>query len=73
MSNFTIEQLNPSKGELGCSWNVGKHLRSASIEADIAEILRENQIDEELINLVCDTVVDHFATARYIETSDDSF
>ena len=73
MSNFTIEQLNPSKGELGCSWNVGKYLRSASIEADIAEILRENKIDEGIINLVCDTVVDHFATAEYLEHADDNF
>ena len=72
MTSFTIERLNPDLGEMGCSWNVGKYLRSASIEADIAEILRENEINEELINLICDTVVDHFATAEYLEGVDGS-
>ena len=72
-STITIEQLNPDLGEMGCSWNVGKYLRSAAIEADIAEILRENQIDEKIVNLICDTVVDHFATAEYLEHADATF
>ena len=71
-TTIKIEQLNPDLGEMGCSWNVGKYLRSAAIEADIAEILRDNQIDEKIVNLICDTVVDHFATAEYLEHADDS-
>jgi len=36
---------------------------SATIEADVADILRINDVSDEIINLVCDTIVEHFAYA----------
>lgn len=70
MSCFTIEQLNRSQDDTGCSYNVGKYLHSAAIEAEVADVLRLNNVSEELTNLVCDIIVDHFATAYYLEEND---
>jgi hypothetical protein len=70
MSIFTVEQLNRHKEDFGCSYNVGKYLHSAVIEVDVADILRMNDVSDEIINLVCDTIVDHFATAMYLEEND---
>lgn len=70
MSFFTIEQLNRSQNDTGCSYNVGKYLHSAAIETEVADVLRMNNVDEEVTNLVCDIIVDHFATAHYLEEND---
>ena len=70
MSNFTVEQLNRHKDDNGCSYNVGKYLHSAAIEAEVADVLRLNDVSEEVVNLVCDTIVDHFATAMYLEENE---
>jgi hypothetical protein len=43
---------------------------SATIEADVADILRINDVSDEIINLVCDTIVEHFATIKYLENND---
>jgi len=70
MSFFSIEQLNRSKNDVGCSYNVGKYLKSAALEMEVADVLRMNNVDEEVTNLVCDIIVDHFATAHYLEEND---
>ena len=70
MSIFTIEQLNRHKDDNGCSYNVGKYLHSTAIEAEVADVLRLNDVSEEVVNLVCDTIVDHFATAMYLEENE---
>ena len=67
MSFFAIEQLNRSKNDVGCSYNVGKYLKSAALEMEVAEVMRMNNVDQEVTNLVCDIIVDHFATAHYLE------
>ncbi len=46
-----------------------EHL-STTIEADVADILRINDVSDEIINLVCDTIVEHFATVTYLENND---
>ena len=71
MSNFIVEQLNRSKDDLGCSYNVGKYLRSASIEMEVAQILIDANVDVTTVNHVCDTIVDHFAVAMYLEENDN--
>ena len=43
---------------------------SATIEADVADILRMNEVSDEIINLVCDTILEHFATVTYLENND---
>ena len=70
LSPFTIEQLNSHKDDNACSYNVGKYLHSAAIEAEVADVLRLNNVSEEVINLVCDTIIDHFATAVYLEQNE---
>ena len=70
LSPFTVEQLNRHKDDNSCSYNVGKYLHSASIEAEVADVLRLNNVSEEVINLVCDTIIDHFATAVYLEQNE---
>ena len=70
MQPFTIEQLNKQKDENGASFNFGKHLQSAAIEAEVSDVLRMNEVSEEVINLVCDIIVDHFATAIRLEQND---
>tara|TARA_B100000085_G_scaffold202499_1_gene186063 strand:+ start:54 stop:293 length:240 start_codon:yes stop_codon:yes gene_type:complete len=67
MSNFTIEQLNRSQDDLGCSYNVGKYLKSAALEMEVAQILADANVDVTIVNHVCDTIVDHFAVAMYLE------
>ena len=67
MSNFTIEQLNRSQDDLGCSYNVGKYLKSAALEMEVAQILADANVDVTTVNHVCDTIVDHFAVAMYLE------
>jgi len=52
------------------SYTVGKHLHSSAIEAEVADVLRMNDTSEEVINLVCDIIVDHFATAMHLEKND---
>ena len=47
-----------------------KSLTSAAIESEVADVLRMNEVSEEVINLVCDIIVDHFATAIYLEQND---
>ena len=72
MSSFTIEQLNLSQYEDDsvCSYNVGKYLKSAAIEMEVSRILCDSGVDVEITNHVCDTIVDHFATAMYLEAND---
>ena len=70
MSCFAIEQLNRSKNDIGCSYSVGDYLHSAAIETEVADVLRMNSVDEEIVCLVCDIIVDHFATAHYLEEND---
>ena len=67
---FTVEQLNTYKDINGASFNFGEHLQSAAIEAEVADVLRMNEVSEEVINLVCDIIVDHFATAVYLEQNE---
>ena len=43
---------------------------NATIEADVADILRMNEVSDEIINLVCDTILEHFATVTYLENND---
>lgn len=52
------------------SYTVGKYLHSSAIEAEVADVLRMNNVSEEVINLVCDTIIDHFATAMHLEKND---
>ena len=70
MTPFTVEQLNRYKDINGASFNFGKHLQSSAIEAEVADVLRMNEVSEEVINLVCDIIVDHFATAMHLEKND---
>ena len=70
MSNFTIEQLN--KDNLASSINVGNYLRSASIEMELADLLRSYSVDDHVIEHCCNVVVDHFATAMFLEDMNDS-
>ncbi len=70
MSNFTIEQLN--KDNLASSINVGNYLRSANIETELADTLRSYNIDNHVIEHCCNVVVDHFATAMFLEDMNDS-
>ena len=70
MSSFTIEQLNRSQDDLGCSYNVGKYLRSAAIEMEVAQILCDADVDVTTVNHVCDTIVDHFAVAMCQDDND---
>ena len=70
MSSFTIEQLNRSQDDLGCSYNVGKYLKSAALEMEVAQILTDANVDVTTVNHVCDTIVDHFAVAMYLEGND---
>ena len=70
MQPFTIEQLNKQKDENGASFNFGEHLQSGAIEAEVSDVLRMNEVSEEVINLVCDIIVDHFATAIRLEQND---
>ena len=70
MSCFAIEQLNRSQNDIGCSYSVGDYLHSAAIETEVADVLRMNGVDQEVTNLVCDTIDDHFATAHYLEEND---
>ena len=51
-------------------YTVGKHLHSAAIEAEVADVLRMNCVSDEVINLVCDIIVDHFAAAMHLEKND---
>ena len=67
LSHFTVEQLNRHRDDIGCSYNIGKYLHSAAIEAEVADVLRMNDVSEEVINLTCDIIIDHFATALYLE------
>ena len=71
MSSITIEQLNRSQFDVGCSYNVGKYLCSSSIEVEVAQILADAGISVQIIDLVCDTIVDHFAVAHYLEIIND--
>ena len=70
LSPFTVEQLNSHKDDNACSYNVGKYLHSAAIEAEVADVLRMNDVSEEVINLTCDIIIDHFATAVYLEQNE---
>lgn len=70
MSCFAIEQLNRSQNDIGCSYSVGDYLHSAAIEMEVADVMRMNNVDEETVCLVCDIIVDHFATAHYLEEND---
>ena len=67
MSSITIEQLNRFQYDVGCSYNVGKYLRSSSIEVEVAQILANAGVNVATIDAVCDTIVDHFAVAHYLE------
>jgi hypothetical protein len=70
MSNFKVEQLNNET--LAASYNVGKYLRSASIETELADALRSYNIDNYVIEHCCNVVVEHFATAMFLEDMTDS-
>jgi len=65
MTHFTIEQLNANN--LSSSFNVGKYLRSASIESELADVLMKNNVSEDVIAQCCEVVVDHFAVAMFLE------
>jgi len=65
MTNFTIEQLDSKN--FSSSFNVGNYLRSASIESELADLLRSENVSEDVITQCCEVVVDHFATAMFLE------